>query len=369
MKRFISILMVFTLLLFPVMSFAEDAAPGDVTDIRLSYEEAYLKMKNSDTWILMDLSNKADKARLKELGKTSGEYSNASYLDDTFVAKTAEGRYRFAEKVIDANALARENALNLEVYEKYFNLKYLEDSIVISLENLNAAQDALKTVQIKYKQGSAGKNELLSAQIRVNEAKNQLDAAQNNLEKAQMDFNVYLGYDIDRVLVLTDTATECQRPEIRLEEAEKLAIENRLDVKYTEYNWELAQAEYRHAQVAYGAGSSKYLSAYVLYMQNKILHDRIENVIRMDVRSCYNDMNERYNTLQLCRENNKSCEESLSVGRARYKLGLITLNDLQTYENAVYEAKLKLSGALYSYNLAVQKYIYSYGVGTEPVTF
>ena len=361
MKRTICIILALIMLLIPASVFADDGA-AKTELIKLSYEDAYNKMKESDTWTLLQLNNKADRASLESIRQKTKNKTGG--IED----KDAELRYSYAKDIVDLNVTARENALNLEVFEKYYSLNYKEDSLKTSQENVATAKRSLEIAQKKYKLGTASKSDVLAAEIDYNQALNNLTSAENSLADAKMSFNIYLGYDIDQQIELTDIAEEVALPEITLEEAENLALTNRLDVKRDTYLWAAAEMDYYHAKLTTAGGSAEGINAYISYTKQKIEHDQAEDTLKKDVRSKYNAMHEAYNALQLQKQNVTKAEESLTIAQKRYETGLNTLADLTKAENSVYSAKLSLSQCLYNYNLAVQKFNYCYGIGIQAVS-
>ena len=342
------------------------------TPAAISLEEAYEQLKGSDTWALIELSNLSDKGiangykeSISSLEETKEAASNAAFLVsyDSSNLKQTKARRAYAKSMLEANQTARENALNLEVFTQYYTLKNTEANLEIATTNLAAKKEALRIAEKKYQLGTVSKLDVLTAEIDYQEAQNTYTSAQNSLASTQMDFNIYMGFELMQEVTLTDELEAAPLPSITLEEAIPLAIENRIDIKAAAYALEMAQYGF-NTYVGYPTNSSKYISAKVALVKAQIINAQASPKVEMDVREQYADMLEKYSSVQLGMQSVAKAQESVVIAQKRYEVGLITLSTLQQAQSSLYSAQLSQAQNLVSYNLAVEAFTYSYGVGT-----
>ena len=340
--------------------------------VALSLEGAYLQLKDSDTWALIELSNLSDKGVSKgysesvlslEEAAEAAKNSTGLVSYDSSNLKQTKARRTYAKSMLESNKTARENALNLEVFTQYYTLKNTEANLEIAKANLSTKKEALRIARKKYQLGTVSKLDVLAAEIDYQDAQNTSTSSENSLAGAKMDFNIYMGFDLMQEVTLTDELKEVTLPVITLNEAITLALENRIDIKAAAYALEMAQYGY-NTYAGYPTTSSKYISAKVALVKAQISDSQASAKVEMDVREKYAAMMEKYNAVQLGKQSVAKSQESVTIAQKRYEVGLATLSALQQAETSLYSASVSQAQNLLNYNAAVESFIYSYGVGT-----
>jgi len=349
-----------------------ESAVEILTPMAITMEDAYKQMKSSDTWSLLELSNLSDKGvaygysesiSSLEKAQEAAETSSSFVSFDSSNLKQTKARKVYAKSMLIPNSVARENALNLEIFTKYYTLKNSEANLEIAIANLATKKEALRIAEKKYQLGKVSKLDVLTAEIDWQDAQNSLASAANNLASTQMDFNIYMSYNLMQEVTLTDELQVTTLSAITLDEAIALALVNRIDIKSAAYALEMAQYGF-NTYMAYPTNSSKYIAAKVTLIKAQINNAKAPLEVEKDVREKYALMMEKYSAVQLDMQSVAKSKESVLIAQKRYEIGLITLSALQQAQTSLYTVQLNQAQNLLNYNSAVELFIYSYGVGT-----
>ncbi|QIB70561.1 TolC family protein [Aminipila butyrica] len=339
--------------------------------IQLSLEGAYKQLDNSKTMELIKLQKQSDDSAAKGYGENSSSLSKLEKVDavitgfDTSNKKLLQSRRDFARSMVDKNDEARMNALKQGLMQKYYTLKNTENQVNLVNEGLTLKKSLLATTERRYQVGSASKSEVDAMDKEVQSAQTDLEAAKSSLQQLKQSFNDYLGYNISQEVVLTDSIQEVELPETTLAQAVEAALKNRIEMKTATYNVELSQLNF-NSYKAYPSSSSKYIDAKTQLLNAQIALQNKPTDIELDVRSKYDAMMDAYNTVQTGKKTLKNAEDSLNTINRRFQLGMVTSSDVQQVQLALNSAKLSQAGALLGYNLAVESYKLSTGVGISP---
>lgn len=334
--------------------------------INLGLEDAYEKIKESTTWELLESENTADSAAAKGYSESYSSSKNNEETERTLSTKQLQLQKTFAASILDSNKTARINNLNKEIFDMYFTLQNQNKKVEIESENLDIKKELLQIAEKKYELGTVAKTDVLNAELAVMESENSYTSSKNKLEQLKLEFNSYFGYELQQKLVLTDNITEKALPETTLEEAIALAIENRLEIKSAAYNLEMQELNFSNYK-AYPTLSSKYLSANNSLLKAQLNNEQVDEEIEIDVRSKFIAMQEKYDAVEIGKKSKSNAEEALMIEKARYESGLSTLNEVQQAQVTLYNAEFSNANALLSYNLSVEEFNLSIGVGMNPV--
>ncbi len=337
--------------------------------INLSLDAAYKQLENSKTMEVIRLKKQSDQSVARGYSEMSSSYKKLEKSDmiisgyDSSNKKVAQKRRDFANLMIDLNNEARINAMKQEAFQKYYTITNTETQVEIAKESLELKKSLLETTKRKYQVGAASKSEVDIAEKDLENAENKLEASENSLEQLRLNFNSYLGYDISQEIILTDQIQEVELPETSLTEAVASALKNRNEIKEAAYNVEMSQLNF-NSYKAYPSNSSKYISAKTQLLNAEIMNQNKPTDIELDVRNKYDSMNDAYNSVQIGKKTLKSAEDTLNTINRKYKLGMVTMSDVQQAQITLNNAKLSQANALLTYNLAVETYNLSMGVGT-----
>lgn len=343
--------------------------------ISLTLDEAFAALKDSPQMALIEMQYTADKAAVRGYSETVNRMDDAAEALkgvprslwgelDLSGEKTLEAARDFGNAVAEPNKTARLNALNTSMTETYYGVKNVETLTKIAKENLDITQKTYDQTALKYKLGTVSKLDMLNAETDLAKAKDSYQKAADGLSQAKMGFNLYMGYDLLRPVTLTSEVKEVALPTITLEEALKQAEANRLSIKSAEYQLKAAKLSASN-YTAYPRNSSTYLKGAAAVLGAETAAKLALPQVQMDVRSKYMDMKEKYAAVQTGKLSVANSKEALRLCQLQYEKGLCTLTTVQKAQLGYIAAENEQAQALLDYNLSVQAFTYSYGVGTE----
>ncbi|MHC1721962.1 MAG: TolC family protein [Aminipila sp.] len=337
--------------------------------VNLSLDGAYKKLEGSKTMEMIKLQKQSDESVAKGYSEISSSYSKMEKSNaiiagyDSSNKLVAQERRDFANLMLESNNQARVNAMKQQTFQKYYTIRNTETQVQIAKESLQLKKNFLETTKRKYQVGIASKIEVDTAEKDVKNAESQFEATENGLKQLKLNFNSYLGYDIAQEVVLTDQIQEIELPKTSLTDAIALALKNRNEIKEAAYNVKIAQLNF-NSYKAYPSSSSKYISAKTQILNAEIANQNKPTDIELDVRTKYDSMMDAYNSVQTAKRILKSAEDTLNTTTRKYKLGLVTISDVQQAQLALNNATLSQENNLLTYKLAVETYNLSMGVGT-----
>ncbi|QAT16542.1 alkaline protease secretion protein AprF [Candidatus Velamenicoccus archaeovorus] len=136
-------------------------------------------------------------------------------------------------KASDAHIDSIKRLAILEFIVAYFDLLEAEKMIVVAEKEVESLASYLNDVEHLYEHGSAVKNDLLPAQVRLADAKQKLIAARSAREIAAARLNDILALPLRQKVVVRDM--EMKPPEIpEMEEAWSIAVKERPEVVFYE---------------------------------------------------------------------------------------------------------------------------------------
>ncbi|NLK73267.1 MAG: TolC family protein [Clostridiales bacterium] len=269
----------------------------------------------------------------------------------------------FAKSQMDKNYQAELNNLKTQVKQQYFGLLQARDNMKINEDNIKVVEKLYKDTQTKFKLGMAAKQELLTAEYNYLKAQTDYEAAVNIYKKAKMGFNVFMGFDVMQEITLTDTLTEVKTTEIEIADAVSRALINRNEVAGAEYSKEIQRLTFEKISTRYLSDTKTHIDQKVAYETAQNDYENVFKLIEMDVRSKYLTMTEKKHAVEAGRKAVESAEEGLRLVQLTYDAGMAVLTDVQEVQTRVLQSRLGLSKAILDYNLAVDDFVDSMGVG------
>ena len=345
------------------------------TPVKLSLDNAYKKM-------LADSSS----AKIAELNKKNSDNIAKGYAesiqslnaarDSTSPGITYDANNKEVSRTAKAFATAQGpknyeaeiNKLKTDTLSNYYTLKELENQAQIAKDNLALKEKLLSNTQLKYKLGTVSKNDVLKAEVAVNEAKDSLTETTNGLNTTKMGFNQFMGYDLMQNVSLTDTIQEIPLSTKTLKDSVTSALKNRNEIAEASYKLEMAKLS-ANAYKAYPTTSYKYLDAQMSILLAETSNKNAPLTVESDVRTKYMAMNEKYSKVQTGKKSVENSKETARLAQLQYDSGMMTLTDVQEAQLGYYNAQLSYSKSLLEYNLAVNDYELSSGVGVGPAAF
>lgn len=348
------------------------------TPIKLSLEDAYKKMLADSLGAKM-----ADLNRLSADGVAKGYGESVQSINDLRDAvrldpdlgwfydasnkEMLKANRAFATTQGPRNYESEINKLKTETIRNYYTLKELENQEQLAKDNLALKEKLLTNTQLKYKLGTVSKNDVLQAEVAVNEARDQQAAATNGLYTMKMAFNQFMGYDLMQNVILVDTIKEVPLSAKPLKDSIVSALANRNEIFEASYNLQMATINLNNHK-AYPKSSSKYIAAQMALLKAEAGYKNAPLSVESDVRNKFMEMNQKYSAVQTGKKSVENSKETVRLAQLQYDSGMATLSDVEAAQLGYYNAQLSYSKALLEYNLAVNAYELSSGVGIETAT-
>lgn len=342
------------------------------TPAKLSLDNAYKKMLSDSTGAKMADLNKQNASNIAqgyaESVQDLNKAKNSAFdydVNNKDMARTAKA---YATAQGPKNYEAELNKLKNDTLKNYYSLKELENQAQIAKDNLALKEKLLSNTQLKFKLGTVSKNDVLKAEVSLNEAKDSFIAATNGLNTMKMGFNQFMGYDLMQSVTLTDTIQEIPLSAKTLKDSITSALKNRNEIAEAAYSLEMAKLG-ANAYKAYPKSSSKYLGAQMKILLAETAYKNAPMTVETDVRTKYMTMNETYSMVQTGKKSVENSKETVRLVQLQYDSGMATLADVEEVQLGYYNAQLSYSKALLEYNLAVNAYELSSGVGVKEASF
>ncbi|WP_312647400.1 TolC family protein [Aminipila sp.] len=350
--------------------------PAVIAPISLSLDDTYKKMLadspqatlakytlDTDLSVAKGYSEKLSSMHQLEKAKDVA----SQWALDTSNKTMLEANRTFGNIQAPKNYDASINNLKSQTYEMYYNYKYTEAQVQVAKDNLTRTQAIYTSTMLKFKLGTVSKLDTLTAETNLNTAKDKYALAVNGFEKMKMNFNLFMGYNIHQKVTLTDSLTALSFPTKAVDEGVKEALINRNEINGANYNAEMAQYALNNVK-AYPSSSATYLGAKsTLLMAQEGVKTAPEKV-EVDVRTKYMDMKQKYDAVTSGKVSYENSKEASRLAQLRFDSGVITVTDLSGINIDTFDTQQAYYKAILDYNLAVNAYNLSFGIGTEAVS-
>jgi len=300
----------------------------------------------------------ADEARAAGLsGLVSGPSNNAKILADMAGA--------YAKEQAQRNYDAAVNKIVRATVDSYYKLALAKERLRISNENV-AAQDKLyQNTQSKFNLGVVAKQDVLTAEFGLNDAKVKAEQAANDYTVARMGFNIQYGFDLMQDVTITDSLEEAALSKISLSEAITLALANRNEMHEADFSLKSEEISFDSVKKTKSSNTSAYMNEAVRMASVQAAAVSVPKSIEMDIRKKYLDMTQKASEVELYKLSVANAKESYRLAGLQYDAGMTTLNDTQQIQIKAYQAELSYYSTLLEYNLAILDYEQATTVGTS----
>ncbi|MFH1981622.1 MAG: TolC family protein [Pseudomonadota bacterium] len=275
---------------------------------------------------------------------------------------------RMAETGLDISALDREsidNSLRASVIQSFYSILAAEDFLAISRESASTVQEQLRVMKVRYAAGGALKSDILSLEVRLAEAEEDVVRGENRIKTATAALANVLGIDPDSQLQLTtteafdDTVPEtyqaglthalAHRPEIH--QARQRVIQSRmaLDLSKSGYlpridfqtRWYVDAPEIQDSDIAKDNWTAGVMLNWALFsgfstqaeerqakarLEEMLMADRkVLQSVQFDVKTAYLRLEEAEARVAVSRKSIESAEESFKLVKQQYAGGSATI--------------------------------------------
>lgn len=335
----------------------------------LSVEEAVdLGLKNNESIKTAQLDIERNQVLYK---KTSDQWSKA---EDSSIIETkllSDGYYKrqanMAVTVSKKSKELTESKIALGIRNGYYEIARSLKDIEVKKKNMERVLGQLNIAEVKLKAGTGIRQEVLTAEAAVEEAKLALANAEDDLKYGRMEFNKLLGLPVNAEVVLTDDVLNINAAidmnSINLEEKVALAKKERFEMVQARENLEVAQlyfdivSGYR-AQNTYDYRDANYQKESAV---NKL--NEAETTVGLSVNKAYFDMQKAARSVSVYDKNIQTLEEAYRLSQLSYEAGMGVQMDVLNAQKMLYDAELARIEMIHSYNLAKLSFEASYGIG------
>ncbi len=304
-------------------------------------------------------------------------------------------RRRIAETGLEIQELDRqsiENALVESVIQGYFQVLAAQDYVETAKKSVDTVEEQKRVVQVRYDAGGALRSDLLSLEVRLAQAKEELVRAGNNQSLSLAALAVLLGLDPDTPLRLKadsrvsrdfpeDYASGLKqalahRPELKKVRAQVVQSRMALDMAKAEFlpsldaqasyymddpsldfetsrdnwtagvilNWDIFTGMSTHAKVSKARG----------VLEEMLAADRnATQSVQLDLKSAYLRLSEAEARLAVTKASVAQAEESLSLVKKEYEGGSAPITRYLEAELALNRARILSRAAYYDRERAI----------------
>jgi outer membrane protein len=321
-------------------------------------------------------------------GKKYGAFARASLLVPIYGFGRAENALDSRNAGRDIEALqagrTRENTALL-VSRAYFRVLEAGKIAEVVEESLRVVERQLQVARDFLEQGLVASTDVLTAEVRLAERKQDRLHAQRNLELARATLNRAMGLDVDTVVRIADVA-EAEPWNGSYSRVLNYAISNRKDLEAYRRKIEMSQADWKFARselapVVYGTLDYNYSTdenllhkhwlgagvtvklplfdggsswARIRQREKDIFqsidrHDNLADDIALEIKQAYLDVRESAEAIPLAKGAISVAEENLKVTRDQYAEGLVSSADVLEEEDRLATGRSRFYQSLYEY--------------------
>lgn len=280
------------------------------------------------------------------------------------------------------------NEVVCAVKDAYYNLIYAFDRLKVAQETLDSFSQTYYQALAFWEVGTKTKVDVLFAQTNLEDAKQKLISAQNNLDIAYSQLNNAMGLPFSNPYMI-DTSISYQPVSITMTEAVKIANESRPDLKgamlnvdsanqYVKLSWKTFfpslefQANFAKGGISdwtdkdwynYG-GFLSFPTVNPVLIRNQIKEAKASyeemqfetksqiNDIYYEIQSVYTKLKDAKARIPVAKTAMDKANENYELASGRYKVGYGDAIELKDSQVALYDAKLNYYQTIFQYNSA-----------------
>ncbi len=312
-------------------------------------------------------------------------YNGGRDLLNTKMAKTG-----LSINQLDCRAI--ENSLVASVINAYYDYLAAKDFIEIAKESVATVRTELEIMQVRFKAGGVLKSDVLSLEVRLAQAKEDVVRSQNKLNLAMAALANLLGVSPDRLIIFKTSEPQAievpedyaggvayaleKRPELKKVREQLKQSRMALDTSNSEYLPSIdLQGRYYHddPDMSYDGSRENWTVAMVLNWyfftgfstraEKRNISAKIEEIlaadrktvlaVQLDVKNAYLKLSEAIARLEVAEKSVASAEESLELVRKQYEGGSATITRYLEAELARNTAKIRVTRAFYDREQAI----------------
>ena len=311
---------------------------------------------------------------LYDAGQTSRMVRNAKLG----ALSAQKGRERTRQEVI------------FQVVNAYLNDLLAQENVRVAKSTVEMTKSDLARVNTRQENGLAVPSDILSAQVHLAQAEEDLLRGQNAVELAHAGLNVAMGLPEDSQTSIRGSLSEAGFVAGSLEERQAKALATRPDYLQARLGRQqaangirMARAEFlpkvslfssweAHNQTFAARGGNNWTAGATLNLnlfdggekiarlkesrardlQAEALENQMASAVRLQVREAYLNLATAQKRLEVVKDATSQAAESLRITQNRYDAGLATMTDLLSVETAKTAAEKNALNAIFDYRLS-----------------
>ena len=313
-------------------------------------------------------------------------------LFDSFASWMNLSRTEKLDKAAGERLARADQETVFRVVQAYYGLLLAMKQQQLAEQTLQAAQATLSDAQNRFQSGLAVESDALAAQANTAARQQELISAKNAVAIGQAQLAVALGVPADTAYEpIEEPGERPLPPSVDLAQAEKLALEQRPDLRQLNLERGATAQGVRMAKAAFGphlnayaqweadnptflagGGGNNWVGGLELQVdlfdggqkaaqlaRARALEERVTALqqaaadgVRLEVRKAYYDADTARETIEVARAAVRQAEESLRITRNRYTAGLATMTDLLRAEQAAGHSRTDYWQAVCGYRTA-----------------
>ena len=394
-------------------------------DMQVALEEiqaARERQKEARTGFLPSLSGQYSYRRLSEvpyvvfggsqvdIGDQDQYRFTGTIEQPLFTGFATLSNYQLAKLGLDVARIHLSRArfdLILQVKEAYFGILSAEKIHEVAKQAVQQLEAQLDVAENFYRVGMSPKVEVLEAEVRLAEAKQQLIRATNDLGLAKARFNTILRRPIDQEVAVADILSD-QPYEKPYEFCLEISLQKRPELMEAEKNVARAEKEITLAKSAYyprvSISGNYYRAGDDLAVDGSDFVDRenwdvmaevtmtffewgktryaanrhrarlrqarqtlkqIEDAVRLEVKTAYLNLQTAERNIWVAQKSVESAEENFRISKERYREQVATATEVLDAQTRLTQARTNHTNALVDFNVARARLIRAMGLEDE----
>jgi outer membrane protein TolC len=294
-----------------------------------------------------------------------------------------------AQSAGETGARTRQEVI-FKVVKAYTDELLARQNVRVAEAAVKSAQSDLHRSEARQEQGQAVPSDLLSAQVQLAQAQEDLLQAQNAVDLAHAALNVAMGLSEDAATSVASQLAESTFDAGALTDRQQLALKNRPDLREAGLGAERAANDSRMARAEFlpkvnafgsweednqtfltrggnnwtagvalnfnvfdgGANRARLAAARYRQTQAQAQVAQMAADVKLQVREAYLNLATAQQRVEVSRRAQSEAEESLRIIQNRYEAGLATITDLLQVETAHTSAQKNYLNALFDYRLS-----------------
>ena len=259
------------------------------------------------------------------------------------------------------------NSIEYQTVSIYYGILQAKENLAVTQDNLDYQKKLLENLKLKLSVGKSTNIEVNAQELAVKNAEQSVKEAKSALEKAKMNFNMLLGYEIIDNVELIDTLTPLELPEVDFIAAADKAFKNRLSVVQLDYACEVQKLSLEAIRLDDGKDSGAYEKQETALALTQYTYDNMPKTLEIEIRSAYIALANKYDTVTESQKTLEVTKDALRAAELLYQAGMGTAADVQKAQVSVFQTNQLVLASIADYNLAVYEFGYMTGVGKERI--